>query len=116
MEDREKKDPQLAVDVGKRIKELRESREMTQEELAAEIDVSPRHISKVENGKGRFSYENVIAASRYFGVSCDYILCGSELGLPDPVLIEQTRSLRKDEIVYVQNAVINMLKALRRNE
>ena len=34
--------------VGRRIKEAREKRHLTQEELAARIDISPTHVSVIE--------------------------------------------------------------------
>lgn len=33
--------------VGRRIKEAREKRHLTQEELAARIDISPTHVSVI---------------------------------------------------------------------
>ena len=36
--------------VGRRIKEAREKRHLTQEELAARIDISPTHVSVIERG------------------------------------------------------------------
>ena len=38
--------------IGKKIRDMRIKREMTQEELAWKIEVSAQYISKVENGKG----------------------------------------------------------------
>ena len=38
--------------IGKKIREIRISKKMTQEELAWEIGTSAQYLSKIENGKG----------------------------------------------------------------
>ncbi|MCR5260360.1 MAG: helix-turn-helix domain-containing protein [Candidatus Gastranaerophilales bacterium] len=40
----------LKTNFGKRVKELRKSRGLTQEQLAGLIDIEPPNISKLENG------------------------------------------------------------------
>lgn len=41
----------LAVPPGETLKELIEDRGMTQKELADRLDVSPKHVSELINGK-----------------------------------------------------------------
>lgn len=41
----------LLADAGRRIAELRAARGMTQEDLAAELDVSVRHLQRIEAGQ-----------------------------------------------------------------
>ncbi len=38
--------------LGARIKELRKSKAMSQEQLAEKIDVDPKHLSRIEVGRG----------------------------------------------------------------
>lgn len=38
--------------LGARIKELRKSRDISQEKLAEEIEVDPKHLSRIEAGRG----------------------------------------------------------------
>jgi len=38
--------------LGARIKELRKNRAMSQEQLAERIDVDPKHLSRIESGRG----------------------------------------------------------------
>ena len=42
--------------VGQRIKAAREKKNMTQEDLAACIDISPTHVSFILSGNGRRKY------------------------------------------------------------
>ena len=63
---------------GSRLKHLRESKELTQKELATLIGTSNVMICKYETNDNAFpSYEHLIMISKVFNVSLDY-LCGSE--------------------------------------
>lgn len=57
-----------------RIAELRKSLGLSQEELAAKLNISQKSISKYERGDRRPSYEVLVAMSSLFGVSTDYLL------------------------------------------
>jgi len=60
--------------VGLRIKKLRGK--MLQEELAAHLDVSQGHLSKLERGKVAPSLEMLIALSLKFNKTVDWIIRG----------------------------------------
>jgi len=53
---------------GKRLKELREKRGMTQEELSNLLDIEWQHISRLENGKNLPSCAILIALAEIFDV------------------------------------------------
>lgn len=64
--------------VGKRIREIRKSNKLTQEELAEILDVTPNAIRDYERGSYGIS-KNVMALFRKnFRVSVDYLLLGEE--------------------------------------
>lgn len=58
----------------KRLKELREEKQITQKELANAINVNTTIISKWELGRKRPVYEDLISLSKYFDVSTDFLL------------------------------------------
>lgn len=60
--------------IGERIKELRKENEITQEELAKNIDVSTSMVGMYETNARKPSYEALIKIAKYFGVSTDYLL------------------------------------------
>jgi DNA-binding XRE family transcriptional regulator len=62
--------------VGSRIKKLRGP--ILQEELAAQLDVSQGHLSKIERGKIAPSLEMLILLSERFHRTIDWILRGEE--------------------------------------
>ena len=59
---------------GEKLQALRKARGWSQEELAGRIHVSRQTLSKWESGGAVPDTENVIALSRLFGVSTDYLL------------------------------------------
>ena len=59
---------------GEKLQALRKARGWSQEELAGQIHVSRQTLSKWESGGAVPDTENVIALSRLFGVTTDYLL------------------------------------------
>ncbi len=59
---------------GEKLQALRKARGWSQEELATQINVSRQALSKWESGASVSDTENVVALSRLFGVSTDYLL------------------------------------------
>jgi len=61
-----------------RLKYLRESKGLTQTQLAREIGISNVSICKYEKGDKNFpTFQHLISICKYFNVSLDY-LCGTE--------------------------------------
>lgn len=59
---------------GERLKELRKSKKVTQEDIAKKFDVNPATVSAWEVGKAEPSYEVLTELANYFGVSVEYLL------------------------------------------
>ena len=60
--------------IGSRIKAAREKKKLTQEELAALLDMSTTHISVIERGVKPPKLETFIRIANILGVSSDYLL------------------------------------------
>jgi transcriptional regulator with XRE-family HTH domain len=71
-----------------RIRELREKREVTQKQIASEIDVTERQWHKYELGEKTPEFDSLIALADYFGVSLDYLVGRSD----DPDLHKKQRN------------------------
>lgn len=65
------------VDIGIRIKHLRQKHELSQEQLAEYTNLSISHISHIENASTKVSLPTLVAIANYFQVSLDFLLCGS---------------------------------------
>ena len=62
------------MDVGKRIKELRKDKGLTQTQLAKQISSTQDTISLWELGKSYPDIINLIKLAKFFSVSTDYLL------------------------------------------
>ncbi|HID0882456.1 TPA: helix-turn-helix domain-containing protein [Clostridium botulinum] len=60
---------------GDRLKELREEKQLTQEELGKFLNVSRQTISGYEAGAIEPSISNLVKLANIFNVSLDYLLC-----------------------------------------
>ena len=60
--------------VGQRIKTAREKKNLTQEYLAALIDISPTHVSVIERGTKIARMDTFVAIANVLGVSADSLL------------------------------------------
>ena len=66
------------IEVGKRIREIRESNGLTQEQLAEILKVTPNAVRAYEKGKYGLSREVMKLIRQYFHVTADFLLFGSE--------------------------------------
>lgn len=88
------------VDIGKRIKELRKVRKMTQAEFAERLGVTTSAISSYENGTRLPSYEILIKIARIFRVSTDNLLGNSSKSFID------VAGLTQKQINTIQDIVV----------
>ena len=65
-----------------RLKQLRQNHKLTQGELADILGLKPTAISNYESKRNEPSFDKLIALSKYFDVSCDYLLGVSDAYLP----------------------------------
>lgn len=77
-----------------RIAQLRRDKGWSQEELAERLEVSRQSVSEWEDGVSQPDVDRVLAMSRLFGVSTDYLLKGGEDGAPELTEIEAEVSRR----------------------
>lgn len=54
--------------IGRRLKELRQERNLTQEQAAEAIGVHPKHMIKMEQGAANFTVATLVAAALAFKV------------------------------------------------
>ena len=76
--------------IGKRIAKLRKDRDLTQEELAEQLNCSIKHVSHVERGVASFSLDLLIDVSRILDCSLDYLIKGEE-AMPEDKLPSSIR-------------------------
>lgn len=65
-----------------RLKQLRQKNKLTQSELADILGLKPTAISNYESQRNEPSFDKLIALSKHFDVSCDYLLGVTDAYLP----------------------------------
>lgn len=60
------------------LKELRKKRNLNQQRVAVDLDISREALSYYENGKREPDLQMLIKMSEYFNVSIDYLITGRE--------------------------------------
>ena len=58
----------------KRIRDLREDHDKTQQEIAEVLGTSQTMYARYERGANELPLRHLVALCRYYGVSADYIL------------------------------------------
>lgn len=62
------------MDFGKQIRQIRKDAKLTQEQMAAKLNVSRKAVSNWENNKNLPDLEMIITISRVFGLSLDQLM------------------------------------------
>lgn len=63
-------------EIGKRIRKIREEKEMTRDQLAAGAEITTKFLYELENGKKGLSANTLLKIAKALSCSCDYILLG----------------------------------------
>ena len=64
--------------IGERLLKLRRERNLSQEDLANELDVSRQTISKWETNQSMPDFDKIVPLCNYFGITTDELLTGSK--------------------------------------
>lgn len=65
------------MNIGQRVKELRESKGIKATFMAKNVGLSPAMVSMIEREKCNVTVPQLIALSDFFGVSIDYLVKGA---------------------------------------
>ena len=74
--------------LGARIAALRRSRDMSQEQLAKVLGISPSAVGMYEQGRREPSAATLVAIATLFGVSTDYLLTGKPSQTEEAVILQ----------------------------
>ena len=69
--------------IGQRIKQARLSKNLTQEDLAEQIDISVAFLSRVERGKAQLNLKRLIQIAEVLKIAPGYLLTGSNITSKD---------------------------------
>ena len=105
--------------IGKKVKQIRLRKGVTQEQLAEAVGVGVTHISHLETGSGTVSLKVFLAIVNYLECSADEILC-KEISLARPILNSWMSDLvadcNPDEVKIISDTVVALKQTLRKNK
>ncbi len=86
------------MDIGQKIKSLRKTKKLTQEQLAEYLQISSQAVSKWETGVSSPDIDMLPRLAVFFGVSIDELMDFDKLKIDDEVqkIVEQSVPLRAD--------------------
>lgn len=98
--------------LGKRLREIREAKRMTQKEVAEAMGIVPTQYSKVERGVVIPGAKTLISAAKVLGVSLDELVYGKSSNINDylPFEMESFNNLSEEE-KYLVNEFLNLVFA-----
>lgn len=94
--------------MGEKLQLLRKSRGLSQEQLAAELDVSRQAISKWECGDSTPDLDKLRAICAYFGVTTDHLIWENQEDAPKAAVPAKERAARGRNEVF-SNALLSAL-------
>ena len=94
--------------MGEKLQLLRKSRGLSQEQLAAELDVSRQAISKWECGDSTPDLDKLRAICTYFGVTTDHLIWENQEDAPKAAVPAKERAARGRNEVF-SNALLSAL-------
>ncbi|MEC1824053.1 helix-turn-helix transcriptional regulator [Bacillus paralicheniformis] len=87
--------------LGDRLRELRESRKLTQDQLAEVLGISRGTYAHYEINKRKPDYDMLIKIADYYNVSTDYLLRGVDQKEQDNSLTEEAKKILNDPKTFI---------------
>lgn len=98
--------------IGKRIREIRKRKKISQAALSDMVDITPTFISYIESGLKGMSIETLVAISNALGVTTDAILADSITGISSSSSYDVTEILN-DCSSFERSVIIASMKNLK---
>ena len=100
-----------------RLKELREARSLSQDDLGNALGLSKSSISNYENGYRQPDMETLISIADYFDVTVDYVVGRSslpnfEISPKEEIILQVYRSLPEDK----RDLILELFLALKSSD
>ncbi len=100
----------INVELGKRVRMRREFLRLTREQLAEQVDLSPRFINSLENGSSGVKLESLSRLAEALDTTCDYLVCGDRLSHLQFNLEKLLLDLRHDDRADLYDLLEHMIK------
>lgn len=98
--------------IGKRIRELRQQLNLSQEQLALKAEITSVYLSNVENGHGKGSLPTFLKIANALGCGVDALLCDN-INESRKIFEEQLGTLLKDCSKEELKFIVGTVKGLK---
>ena len=99
--------------IGAFLKQCRKEKNLTQEQLAEKLEISPKHMSCIERGLSGMSIEHLSNIAKVLDVSLDYLVNGSVAELYQNIpqaVADVFNSLDEEKRIMLTNIIITIPK------
>ncbi|MCD8197728.1 MAG: helix-turn-helix domain-containing protein [Lachnospiraceae bacterium] len=103
---------ELNVEIGGRIRKVREALGYSREALAEKANLATSFVGSIELGTGSFTAESLIKLCRALGVSADYILFGTEETGDLSTINAMLSGLAPEYIPYLEQLIGSYMKSI----
>lgn len=93
-------------DVGNRIRDFRQGRRYTVEELSEKAGISTKYLYQIENGRVSFSTEILYKIANALGIPADALLVENRNDIGSIVLAEITGRFTTEEKEYIKKVIL----------
>ena len=102
----------LDIQIGLRIREKREERKISREQLAENINISPQFLAQIELGSKGMSSETLYKVCSALSVSCDYIVLGKVCDNNSTLISELIQNIEPQFMPYVEDLLKTFILAI----
>lgn len=102
--------------IGKRIRRQRETLNLTREQFAETVCLSPQFLAEIENGTKGMSAETLYKVCEKGVISADYILFGKVNENPISPIAEMLNEIPSQYSIFVEDAICAFRDAIHLSE
>ncbi len=106
----------LNKEIGKRVQIARKNVDLTQENLAEKIKISPQFLSDIETGRSGMSFDTLLSLCDILKVTPNYILGKNNKKNISPEIEELLINFPIDLIPYVENILQSMIEVHKKKD
>lgn len=103
------------IEFGKILKHFREKSYLTQDKLSEKLGISPKYISRIENGNGGIKKQTLIKYMNALGISPNTMykeFITNEKVIKQIELSEKINDLSQEKLIFL-DSIIDLLKNLK---
>lgn len=99
------------ISLGKRIKEERTKRQLTQEKMAETLNISDSYYGQIERGERHLTVDTLVEIANHFSITVDFLLSGSIVD-NDMVLIQEWLKLTNGKTSKEKRMILDFVEVL----